>query len=394
MLILHVIDSLSPDRGGPPEAVRQLAKSYLQIGARTEVVCLDHPGSPYLKDMPCRVHALDQSYLGRYAFSPRLWKWLDENVDRFDGLVMNGIWSFPGIALRHIAKKHNKHYGIFVHGALDPWFNQQYPLKRLKKIMYWRWQYPVLKDALAVFFTTNQESKLAQKSFRENRWNSVVVPYGITDPEKQTSNADAQMNAFYQQEPELRERKFFLFLARLHEKKGCDLLVRAFARIASSDEDIDLVMAGPDANGMTEKLKRLASKLNISNRVHWTGLLDGDAKWGALRACVACVLPSHQENFGITVVESLAVGRPVLISNQVNICDEVELDGVGFVEDDTLEGTYRLLRKWVSASCEQKEIMALNARTSYLCRYTMNKTAEAINQIFASQCTEYDMSRV
>lgn len=171
----------------------------------------------------------------------------------------------------------------------------------------------------------------------------------------------------------------------MHEKKGCDLLVHAFARIASTNEDIDLVMAGPDADDMMGKLKRLASKLDISNRLHWTGLLDGDAKWGAIRECEACVLPSHQENFGITVVESLAVGRPVLISRQVNICSEVEEDGVGFVEDDTIDGTYRLLYKWVNASCEQKKTMAHNARISYLRRYTMNRTAEAINEIFAAQ---------
>jgi glycosyltransferase involved in cell wall biosynthesis len=99
------------------------------------------------------------------------------------------------------------------------------------------------------------------------------------------------------------------------------------------------------------------------------------------------VLPSHQENFGITIVESLAVGRPVLISNQVNIWADIESDKVGFVEDDTIEGTERLLRRWFDASPAERDAMAARARPSFLKRYTMNRTALAIDRIFSSQAT-------
>jgi glycosyltransferase involved in cell wall biosynthesis len=383
MLILHIVDSLSPDRGGPPEAVRQLAKAYLEIGDRTEVVCLDNPDAAYLKNMPCPVHALGQSYLGRYAFSLRLWRWLDENVNRFDGLVMNGIWSFPGLALSRIAQRHGRRYGIFVHGALDPWFNRKYPLKRIKKIMYWPCQYSILRDALAVFFTTEQERKLAQKSFSPNRWNGVVVPYGITDPEGTETDANRQIENFYASEPRLRGRRYFLFLARIHEKKGCDLLVEAFAQIARLSPDVDLVVAGPDPTGMKTKLKRIAEAHGVAERVHWPGLLSGDVKWGALRACEAFVLPSHQENFGIAVVETLAMSRPVLISKQVNIYPAIEEDGVGLEEDDTLEGTRRLLTRWLEMSRDDRAAMAQKTRTSFLRRYAMSRAARAINETFS-----------
>ena len=83
-------------------------------------------------------------------------------------------------------------------------------------------------------------------------------------------------------------------------------------------------MAGPDQEGMEASLKSLAERLGIPNRVHWPGLVGGKVKWGALLACDAFVLPSHQENFGISVVEALSVGRPVLVSNQVNIWPEIE----------------------------------------------------------------------
>jgi glycosyltransferase involved in cell wall biosynthesis len=216
MRILHIIDSLSPANGGPPEAVRQLVKAYLEVGDGIEVVCLDKPGMPFLAGIPCPVHALSQSILGRYALSPRLWYWLADNAVRFDGIVMNGIWSFPGVALRFAARRAGRPYGIFVHGALDPWFNRKYPFKHLKKLIYWPLQYAVLRDAQAVFFTTETERDLAETSFRPSKWNSVVVPYGITDPEGPRTDSASQIEAFYRKLPELRGRRYLLFLARIH----------------------------------------------------------------------------------------------------------------------------------------------------------------------------------
>ena len=199
--ILHIIASLSPAGGGPPEAVRQLVRAYLEVGAGIEVVCLDPPGATFLSGIPCPVHPLGQSYLGKYALSPRLWRWLETNAGRFDGIVMNGIWTFPGIATRSAARRAGKPYGIFVHGALDPWFNRKYPLKHLKKLIYWPVQYKVLRDAYAVFFTTESERDLAFTSFRPNQWKSIVVPYGINDPEGMGADPAQQVEAFYEAGP-------------------------------------------------------------------------------------------------------------------------------------------------------------------------------------------------
>ena len=144
----------------------------------------------------------------------------------------------------------------------------------------------------------------------------------------------------------------------------------------------DLVIAGPDSVGLQARLESQARQLGIYGRVHWPGLIRGDLKWGALRSCEAFILPSHQENFGISVVEALSVGRPVLISNQVNIWPEVEADGVGLVDDDTRYGVERLLRRWFALSAEERDAMAARARPSFLARYTMNRTAMVIKELF------------
>lgn len=386
MRILHVIDTLSPASGGPPEAVRQLVAAYEQELASTtiEIVCLDNPNAPYLSGIACPVHALGQSSLGRFAFSPRLWRWLHAHASRFDVILMNGIWSFPDIAVRAAARHAGAPYGVFIHGALDPWFNRTYRLKHLKKLLYWPVQYSVLRDAAAVFFTTTIERDLAETSFRPSKWNSVVIPYGITDIRHSAEESKRQIELFYEMVPALRGRNYLLFLGRIHEKKGCDLLLEAFARLAPTRPDVDLVIAGPDRTGLQPKLEAQADQLGIAARVHWPGMLRGDLKWGAVRGCEAFVLPSHQENFGISVVEALAVGRPVLISNQVNIWPEIEADGVGLVDEDTPAGTERLLRRWFHTDAAERGAMADRARPCFLTRYTMNRTAFVINELFGT----------
>jgi len=384
MRILHIIDSFSPATGGPPEAVRQLIKATRATGTEVEAVCLDHPGATFLSGIACPVHTLDQSFAGRYAFSPRLWRWLHANAARFDGMVMNGVWTFPGLALLFAARRARRPYGIYSHGALDPWFNRKYPLKHLKKLLYWPVQYAILRGARAVFFTTRTERDLAKTSFRPNGWHSVVAPIGITEPEESETGPGGQMEAFYGKLPQLRGRRFLLFLSRIHEKKGCDLLIEAFARVAGAAPDLDLVLAGPDQEGMQAALVRRAQQLGMAARVHWPGMIGGDVKWGALRACEAFVLPSHQENFGVAAVEALAVGRPVLLSHRVNLWPEIENDGVGLAEDDTLEGTKRLLERWLSLPEADRTAMAARAQPCFFERFSLRHTALAINEVFSA----------
>jgi len=377
--ILHVIHTLNRATGGPPEGLRQIALGYTKIGVTIEVLCLDNPEAPFVRDAGFIVHPLGD-ISSAFAYSPKMLPWLRENIHRFDGIVVHGIWQWTNVAVR-LAAKGKKPFGVFTHGAMDPWFKRNYPLKHLKKVLYWPLQYDVFRNAVAVFFTTDTEAELARESFWPNRWNSVVVPYGTNQPD---GDPKAQKEAFLSAFPELRERRYFLFLARIHEKKGCDLLLQAFASIASRYPDIDLVIAGPDQVGLQAKLMAAAVSRRIQQRVHWPGLLQGDTKWGAFYGAEAFILPSHQENFGIVVAEALACGLPVLISNQVNIWKDIVADRTGFVEDDTAEGTLRLMEKWLSISEQEQRDMAERCLPSFLRRYSMKEAAKALARIFSS----------
>ena len=187
-----------------------------------------------------------------------------------------------------------------------------------------------------------------------------------------------QRDRFLTAFPECAGKRLWLFMARLHEKKGCDLLLRAFASVANQDPSLHLVMAGPDQEGWRTQLMALGESLGIRSRITWPGMLKGDLKWGAFRSAEVFILPSHQENFGIAVAESLACRLPVLISNKVNIWREIEESGAGFVESDDLEGTQRLCQRWLQLSAAAQLRMRESAARCFQERFEMEHVAERV----------------
>jgi len=195
----------------------------------------------------------------------------------------------------------------------------------------------------------------------------------------------AQREAFFAAYPHLRGKRLLLFLSRIHVKKGCDLLIEAFARVAASDPSLHLVMAGPDQTGWQAELEVQAQRLGIGDRITWPGMLSGNLKWGAFHAADVFVLPSHQENFGVAVAEALACGLPVLISNKVNIWREIEADCAGLVAPDTIGGTTHLLRTWLALPKAEQQAMRRQTQATFLCRFEITNSAQGLLRILGEQ---------
>ncbi len=365
--ILHVIHSVDPRGGGPVEGIRQLSAPLVAEGHRVDVLSLDRPGTPWTGPLP--LHTVGTGRPG-FGYAPGVVSWLVEHADQYDVTLVNGLWQYGGFAVWRAAQKTRRPYGVFTHGMLDPWFKRRYPLKHLKKWLYWPWgDYRVLRDAGAVFFTCEQERRDARESFPLYRAKEEVLGFGITAPK---DDAPGQLAAFHARFPALAGCRLLLFLGRMHEKKGPDLLLRAFAR---TPIDLHLVMAGPADGPYGEWLKRLASELGLADRVTWTGMISGDVKWGAFRAAEAFVLPSHQENFGISVVEALACRCPVLISDKVNIWREITADGAGLAESDTQEATDRLLARWLELPTATRTAMPDRAQACFQRHFQVEEVA-------------------
>ncbi|MGI8431698.1 MAG: glycosyltransferase, partial [Chthoniobacterales bacterium] len=327
-------------------------------------------------EFPASVHALGP-VRGSYGYSGRYVPWLKENRARFDAVVVHGLWQYSSFGAWRALHGTATPYFVFPHGMLDPWFKRTYPLKHVKKMFYWPWgEYRVLRDAAAVLFTSEEEKRQARESFALYHAKEVVVNYGTATPEVDWAAAQEE---FFAKFHELRGQKFFLFLGRLHEKKGADLLIQAFASLG--EKHGRLVIAGPCADdSYRQQLRELARGLPVT----FTGMLSGNLKWGALRAADVFVLPSHQENFGIAIAEALACGTPVLISDKVNIWREVVKDGGGYAESDDLAGTKRLLERWLAVTPAMRAEMSARARNSFARRFEINQAVDSFLEVLQS----------
>lgn len=380
---------MDPISGGPCQGIRNLTPLLHEYGHTVEVVCLDDRDSEYLNSETIKVHALGQGQkLWRYH--PKLLPWLNENIPRFDAVILNGLWLYPGYALSKATRyPEAPPYFIFPHGMLDPWFQvaAERRAKAIRNWFYWKLiEQRVVSRAAALFFTCAEEMQLARQTFRPYRpQREINVGYGIESPPRYRKEMTA---AFLEKCPGLKEgQPYYLFLGRIHPKKGIDLLIKAYAAICNEANGSrpaarpPLVIAGPGMETpFGQAMQKLAANLCTPDSVFWPGMLTGDAKWGAIYDCETFVLPSHQENFGIAVAEALACGKPVLISEQINIWREIKEDGAGLVSRDTVEGTIWLLRHWNSLTSEAKTTMAHAAKSSFAKRYSVVSSARSLDQ--------------
>ncbi|HEX2853325.1 MAG TPA: glycosyltransferase [Opitutaceae bacterium] len=387
MKILQVISSLNPAGGGVAACLQSLTPELVALGHTSEVATLDRPDEPFLAAFPGPVHALGPARLG-YQYSPKIVPWLRQEAKGFDVVVVHGLWQYHGFAVhRALGRAGDPPYFIFSHGMLDPWFKREYPLKHIKKLFYW-WpaERRVLRDALAVLFTCEEERVLARQSFAGYRCREQVVAFGAVGVD---GDAARQREAFYAQVPAVRGKPFWLFLGRIHVKKGVDLLIDAYGGLAAEAARTGrslpaLVIAGPcaDAEYLRQLQERAVARCPAGS-VSWPGMIRGDTKWGALRAAEVFVLPSHQENFGIAVAEALSCGTPVLISDKVNIWREIKADAAGLVENDDLAGTAKLLSGWSAMDEPARERMRAAAAKSFAQRYAIQATALNLAKILA-----------
>jgi glycosyltransferase involved in cell wall biosynthesis len=362
--LLHCVHSIKPESGGPVEFIRQMAEQQKKLGYTIEVLSTDRSDSNYIQEFPAPVHALGSG--SAYGYSPQYLEWLENHVGEFDLAIVNGLWQYPSFAVRHACRRSQKPYVVFPHGMLDPWFNTAFPIKHLKKIIYWFFiEHQVLGEARAVLFTSEDERLRARQSFSPYEVKKeFVVPFGVSGPR---GNESTQRQLFLDAFPKLANKRILLFLGRIHKKKGIDLLLSAFSAIADAHEKLALVITGPCATDYAEHLKNrfFVEHPALVDRVIWTGMLRDQLKAGAFYSAEAMILPSHQENFAFSIAEALAHRRPALISNRVNIWREVETAGAGFVEADDLEGTKNLLRRWLALSDDQRLKMQVAAENCF-----------------------------
>lgn len=379
--ILQCVGDIDPAMGGSVEAARQLSLALGRFGHAPELVTLCPPAPEWLAGWSGPSHYAGPAST-RYLYSSRLPAWVAAHAPDYDAVLIHGLWRYTSVGVWRGVRQTGTPYFVFPHGMLDPYFRQAYPGKHLQKLACWlAAERRVLRDASGVFFACEQERIKSRRTFHPYACREKVVGLGIAPPPP----ARAAANILFSRFPELMGKRLVLFLGRLHPKKGCDLLVQAFARVAHLDRRLHLAIAGPDESGWQAVLQRLAQHCGISARVTWTGPLYGDLKWEAMRAAEVFALPSHVENFGIAVAEALGCGLPVLISNQVSIFPDVESDGAGLVAPDDLAGSTALLTRWLNLPDERRDAMRVHARRAFTARYESSRFATGVLDTIVSE---------
>tara|TARA_R110002126_G_scaffold90468_1_gene215638 strand:- start:12398 stop:13552 length:1155 start_codon:yes stop_codon:yes gene_type:complete len=375
MRILRIIPSMNPKQGGPCQGIRNAAPELSKLGVQTEVVCFNEVDSDFIENDPFTIHPLGKP-TNAWGYNKKFIPWMLDNFERFDVVIIHGLWLYQSqaaikamLTYRKTNETLPKVY-VMPHGMLDPYFQKakDRKLKALRNIIYWKiFENNVINQADGILFTCKEELLLARATFPNYRPKKEInVGYGIQQP---PAYNDEMKKAFASNVPQWNGKPFLLFLSRIHPKKGIDLLINAYKKLEQELNTLpQLIIAGPNDHMYGTEMKALA---NNSKNILFAGMLNGDAKWGAFYESEIFVLPSHQENFGIAVVEALACKTPVLISDKVNIWREIEKGKGGIVKNDT----YNLLKDWLSLNQNLKYSMVLAAEKVYLENFTIKKAA-------------------
>ena len=368
---------MNPEKGGVSQAVRNIICQ--NQFAEHAVVCFDSETEAYSIEDRFKTYKIGFGKTG-FQYQPTFVTWLTKHAGEYDCVTVHGIWQYHNYAVYRAfssMKKKGKDripkVAIMPHGMLDPYF-QRDPTRKLKAMrneILWRiTEKKAINAADTLLFTCEEELRLAKTTFRGYKPKKELnVGLGVAHPPffkqimKLAFNKTVQLNQAY-----------LLFLSRIHPKKGIDLLIDAYKKLYRTHENIpDLVIAGPLDSLYAQEMRDLAADCP---RIFFTGMLMGNAKWGAFYGAEAFVLPSHQENFGIAVVEALACSKAVLITNKVNIWREIEIGNGGIVKSDTENGIYNLLKDWIFLSDVEKRNKSTSAKKVYQNTFTIEKSAK------------------
>ncbi|MEO0166093.1 MAG: glycosyltransferase [candidate division WOR-3 bacterium] len=355
-----------------------------------------------------------------WQFSLPMARALNNNIKMFDIIYIVSTWNFPVALASYFCRKYKKPYIISPRGHL---YNYVLQKKSWKKLPYY---YLVLRrdlqNASAIHYTTEDEAEQSNSALGlKNKY--FVIPNGIDLTA--SSNLKFKQNKSMQQIEQMEHdlitqllnnlitRRIILFLGRIHWIKGLDILIPAYAKLLKEYNDLHLIIAGNDEAGYIKKVQNLLLKYNIqyldltdkfnqtyrinvtdetilcpesifmrnTPQVTFTGMLTGSDKLEILSAADIFVLPSYSENFGMSVIEAMACGIPVVISNKVGIYREVEKNSAGIVVDANTESIYKGIKILLEDPKLRRDV-AINGRKLVEKHYDIEKIAMRMIEVY------------
>ncbi len=386
MKILHVIPRLSIHDGGPPKAVREMARTLAERGHEvsiytTDMVSADESPPPLNAEVAegrATIRYFPLGHPRRWIRSPELGRALAQTIPNCDIVIIHALYHYHLWAAARLCRRFKVPYIIRPLGTLDPYIYRRSRWK--KRLFEWLHQNRDLRLAAALHYTTEDEQRLAKPVSQGAP--GMVVPLGIRPEEIGNAAHTAS---------KLNRTTTLLHLGRLHEKKGIELLLQAIAKILPEHPELTCIIAGGPAD-YAQKLRALCAELGIAKRVTFPGFLSGKAKQQILSDADLFILPSYSENFGIAVIEAMAAGLPVLLSDQVNLHADVSDADAGWVVPASVEGITQGLHTALDARQNWKTI-GHNGQQLVQQHYTWSTVAAQLEDNYSSIIHTYSSRR-
>lgn len=368
MRVLHVIPSVDERSGGPATAIIPMCRALLQQGVEVLLLTTDAglnaPEVSEYKGVPAKMFPVELG--ASFKYSRALAAWLNANVRNFDLVHVHAVFNHSSVAAARACRRAGVPYVIRPLGTLDPWSMSQ---KSLRKRVFWQLAgRGMMQGAAAIHYTSEAEKLATERHTGLNH--GRVVPLGIERP-----TASSREN-LAQHFPSLEHDPYVLVLSRLHPKKNLDVLIEAFLATVGTRQ-WRLVLAGEGPDEYVSKLKQMA----VSDpRILFTGWVDGEQKNALLSFASLLALPSHQENFGLCVMEALSHAVPVLVSPGVNLAPEIVTANAGWVAAIDREA---LTTKLAEALSDEAELAKRGRAGQQLSRqYSWENTATHLVQLY------------
>ena len=381
MKVLHVTCTLSAEGGGPPVAVRGLTTALAAGGILSEILTtvggrfgrspMSVPGIP--------VHAVAASRLSLVwnGHAPELARLVDQRIACYDIVHVHELWHYPGYAACTVARRRGIPYILSLRGLLDEWVLRQ---KAGRKRLYMKLvQRPILRSSAAIHALTDVEASQARGLGLSTP--VAVIPNGVA-ADFSDAIAGVETSAFLRRYPMLAGKRVVLFLGRLCATKGLDILAQAFVDVADRFDDAVLLMVGPNEGDTRSKVMQLLAAAGLSGRVTFTGPLVGPDKLSAFACADVFVLPSWSEGLSNAVLEALAAGLPVVISEQCHFPEVAEFGAGAVVRNDVTEVGEAI--SWFLEDGRRRQEAGSNGRRMVEERYSWPRVGAAFTELYRS----------
>jgi glycosyltransferase involved in cell wall biosynthesis len=383
--ILHVIPSVSPARGGTSRAVLDMVRALRDGGIEAEIAATNDDGDNLL-DVPLGVSTLFDRVptyffarcspqlpaLREFAFSGSFTTWLFQNITKYDAIHVHAVFSYTSTVAMAIARLKGVPYITTPHGMLCSWSLQQGGQK--KQTYFNIIERANLNGARSIQVTCQQERD--EVAILNLKSPTFVLPLALTDTPVQIPDAAKRLRESLDCD---RDEPIVLFLSRLHYKKGLEYLIPALGRL--KERRFTFVLAGNGTPAYEAEIQALLANAGIAQRTRMVGFVEGERKDLLIQGANLFALTSHSENFGISVLEALAVGTPVLVTPGVGLAPIIGDKGLGFVADLDIESIASAIER-VLTDLDRAKAIGERARQFTLEHYTWEPIAAELIRVY------------